>query len=48
MSTRAQYLKSNGTVVFGRIRDVDEHRTLNHPVFAYGVGSCAQRLSLKP
>ncbi|AJU50644.1 ADE_G0014390.mRNA.1.CDS.1 [Saccharomyces cerevisiae] len=47
MSTRAQYLKSNGTVVFGRIRDVDEHRTLNHPVFAYGVGSCAPKAVVK-
>ncbi|CAI4060117.1 hypothetical protein SKDZ_05G0800 [Saccharomyces kudriavzevii ZP591] len=47
MSTRAQFLKSNGTVVFGRIRDVDEHRALNHPVFAYGVGSCAPKAVVK-
>ncbi|EJS44031.1 YER010C [Saccharomyces arboricola H-6] len=47
MSTRAQFLKSNGTVVFGRIRDVDEHRNLNHPVFSYGVGSCAPKAVVK-
>ncbi|CAI4038476.1 hypothetical protein SMKI_05G0860 [Saccharomyces mikatae IFO 1815] len=47
MSTRAQFLKSNGTVVFGRIRDVDEHRNLSHPVFAYGVGSCAPKAAVK-
>lgn len=47
MSTRAQFLKSNGTVVFGRVRDVDEHQTLNHPVFAYGVGSCAPKAVVK-
>ncbi|VEU19588.1 DEKNAAC100720 [Brettanomyces naardenensis] len=41
MSTRAQYLKSNGTVVFGRIRDIDEHRDLHRDVFAYGIGSTA-------
>ncbi|QPG76790.1 hypothetical protein FOA43_004184 [Brettanomyces nanus] len=41
MSTRAQYLKSRGTVVFGRIRDLDEHRDLNRDVFSYGIGSAA-------
>lgn len=41
MSTRAQYLKSNGTVVFGRVRDIDEHRELHRDVFSYGIGSTA-------
>ncbi|AET39508.1 bifunctional 4-hydroxy-4-methyl-2-oxoglutarate aldolase/oxaloacetate decarboxylase Ecym_4468 [Eremothecium cymbalariae DBVPG len=48
MSTRAQYLGANGTVVFGRIRDVGEHRELNHPVFSYGLGVCAPKMSVKP
>lgn len=41
MSTRANYLKSNGTVVFGRIRDIDEHLDLKRDVFSYGLGSAA-------
>lgn len=48
MSTRAKYLGSHGTVVFGRIRDLEEHRSLNHSVFSYGVGSCAPKDVLKP
>ncbi|AOA61942.1 hypothetical protein PP7435_CHR2-1352 [Komagataella phaffii CBS 7435] len=47
MSTRAQYLKSKGTVVFGRIRDLAEHRQLEHPVFSYGVGSTAHKPVVK-
>lgn len=41
MSTRAQYLKSRGTVVFGRVRDIDEHLELQRDVFSYGIGSAA-------
>lgn len=41
MLTRANYRKAAGTVVFGRIRDLDEHRALNFPVWLYGVGSAA-------
>ncbi|ODV83124.1 hypothetical protein CANARDRAFT_30218 [[Candida] arabinofermentans NRRL YB-2248] len=41
MSTRAQYLKSSGTVVIGRIRDLKEHQSLERMVFSYGVGSTA-------
>lgn len=41
MSTRAKYLGASGSVVFGRIRDLDEHRALEYPVFAYGVGTTA-------
>lgn len=48
MSTRAQYLKAAGTLVFGRIRDVQEHQNLDHPVFSYGVGSCAAKAAVKP
>ncbi|KAH3898833.1 bifunctional 4-hydroxy-4-methyl-2-oxoglutarate aldolase/oxaloacetate decarboxylase SCDLUD_005171 [Saccharomycodes ludwigii] len=48
MSTRAQYLGANGTVVFGRIRDVEEHRELGHPVWSYALGSCAPKEVLKP
>ncbi|SCW03485.1 LAFE_0G11518g1_1 [Lachancea fermentati] len=48
MSTRAQYLKACGTVVFGRIRDVDEHKNLNFPVFSYSLGTCAAKQAVKP
>lgn len=48
MSTRAKYLGSSGTVVFGRIRDLEEHKGLNHSVFSYGVGTCAPKAALKP
>lgn len=41
MSTRANYLKSNGTVVFGRVRDIDEHLELQRDVFSYGLGTAA-------
>lgn len=41
MSTRAQYRKAAGSVVLGRIRDLDEHNDLGYPVWSYGVGSTA-------
>ncbi|KAG7737442.1 hypothetical protein KL923_003831 [Ogataea haglerorum] len=41
MSARANYLKSPGTVVFGRIRDLKEHQDLERNVFAYGLGAAA-------
>lgn len=41
MSTRAQYQGCEASVVFGRIRDLKEHRELEYPVFAYGLGSAA-------
>lgn len=47
MSTRAQYLQCNGSVIFGRVRDVDEHRNLRYPVFAYGTGTTAPGPVLK-
>ncbi|AMD20757.1 HDR014Cp [Eremothecium sinecaudum] len=48
MSTRAQYLGAAGTVAFGRIRDIDEHRALNYPVYSYGLSSCAPKMIVKP
>ncbi|CCH41591.1 hypothetical protein BN7_1132 [Wickerhamomyces ciferrii] len=47
MSTRAKYLQANGTVVFGRIRDVNEHRDLEYPVLAYGLGTTASQGTVK-
>ncbi|EXJ70394.1 uncharacterized protein A1O5_06462 [Cladophialophora psammophila CBS 110553] len=41
MSTRAQASGAAGTVVDGRIRDVQEHRKLGYPVFARDVGTTA-------
>ena len=48
MSTRAKYSGSHGTVVFGRIRDIEEHKALDHSVFSYGIGTCAPKAVLKP
>ncbi|CAR24335.1 bifunctional 4-hydroxy-4-methyl-2-oxoglutarate aldolase/oxaloacetate decarboxylase [Lachancea thermotolerans CBS 6340] len=48
MSTRAQYRKACGSIIFGRIRDLEEHRALGFPVFSYGLGSCAARMAVKP
>ncbi|KAI3404067.2 hypothetical protein KGF56_003103 [Candida oxycetoniae] len=41
MSTRAKYRKANGSVILGRIRDLDEHNDLKYPVWSYGVGTSA-------
>ncbi|KAK5711659.1 hypothetical protein LTR17_018294 [Elasticomyces elasticus] len=41
MSTRAQYSGAVGTIVDGRLRDMQEHRDLNFPVFARDVGTTA-------
>ena len=41
MSTRAQYSGAVGTIVDGRIRDLQEHRDLGYPVFARDVGTTA-------
>ena len=32
MSTRAKYCRAAGTIVDGRIRDLQEHRDLDYPV----------------
>lgn len=34
MSTRAKYLGAAGTVIDGRLRDLQEHRNLDYPVSA--------------
>ncbi|KAK3113704.1 hypothetical protein LTR53_008740 [Teratosphaeriaceae sp. CCFEE 6253] len=41
MSTRAQYSGAVGTIVDGRLRDLQEHRDLGFPVFARDVGTTA-------
>ncbi|GAB7339978.1 hypothetical protein MBLNU457_6490t1 [Dothideomycetes sp. NU457] len=41
MSNRAKYSGAVGTVVDGRIRDLQEHRDLDYPVFARDVGTTA-------
>jgi len=41
MSTRAKYSGAVGTIVDGRIRDLQEHRDLDYPVFAREIGTAA-------
>ncbi|CAK7221736.1 hypothetical protein SBRCBS47491_004628 [Sporothrix bragantina] len=41
MSTRAQYRGAVGTVIDGRLRDLQEHRDLGYPVFARDVSTTA-------
>ncbi|KAF2480099.1 ribonuclease E inhibitor RraA/Dimethylmenaquinone methyltransferase [Neohortaea acidophila] len=41
MSNRAKYLGAVGTVIDGRLRDLQEHRDLHYPVFARDVGTTA-------
>ncbi len=41
MSTRAKYSGAVGTIVDGKIRDLQEHRDLDYPVFAKSVGTTA-------
>ena len=47
MSIRAEYLKAAGTIVDGRIRDLQEHRDLEYPVFARGIGTAAPQGEVK-
>lgn len=47
MSNRAKYLGAAGTIVDGRIRDLQEHRDLGYPVFARGVGTAAPQGEVK-
>nr|RBR01784.1 hypothetical protein FVER53263_12267 [Fusarium verticillioides] len=37
MSTRAKYLGAEGVVINGRMRDINEHKQFNFPVFSRGV-----------
>lgn len=48
MGCRAKVQGSAGTVVFGKVRDLQEHQELNQPLFSYGVGTCAPKKALKP
>jgi len=41
MSHRARYRSAVGTIVDGKVRDLQEHRDLGYPVFARGVGTAA-------
>ncbi|CAK4031968.1 4-hydroxy-4-methyl-2-oxoglutarate aldolase [Lecanosticta acicola] len=41
MSTRAQFSGAVGTIIDGRLRDLQEHRDLEYPVFARDVGTTA-------
>lgn len=41
MSTRAHHLGATGTIIDGRLRDLQEHRDLNFPVFAKDIGTTA-------
>lgn len=47
MSRRAKKLGANGTIVLGQIRDIGEQRSLEYPVFSYGVGACAANKTTK-
>ncbi|EGV60332.1 RraA-like protein, partial [Yamadazyma tenuis ATCC 10573] len=47
MSTRASYLKCRGSIILGRVRDLDEHNALEYPVWSYAVGSSAPGPVLK-
>ncbi|KAF7197398.1 4-hydroxy-4-methyl-2-oxoglutarate aldolase, partial [Pseudocercospora fuligena] len=41
MSLRAKYLGAAGVVIDGRLRDLQEHRDLEFPIFARSVGTTA-------
>lgn len=41
MTLRAQALKAAAVVIDGRVRDLEEHRSLNFPLFARSVGTTA-------
>lgn len=47
MSARAKYLGALGTIVDGRVRDLQEHRDLDYPVFARDVGTTAPQEMLR-
>lgn len=48
MSSRAHKLNCDGTIVLGKIRDIDEYKLLNYPIFGYGLSSASSNLLLKP
>ncbi|ODV94050.1 hypothetical protein PACTADRAFT_50943 [Pachysolen tannophilus NRRL Y-2460] len=47
MSTRAKFQNCNGSIIFGRIRDIQEHNNLQYPVMSYGLGTTAPKPVLK-
>ena len=47
MSARAQRSAACGTVVDGRVRDLQEHRDLDYPVFARDAGTTAPQELLR-
>ncbi|KAF6220415.1 hypothetical protein HO133_002847 [Letharia lupina] len=47
MSTRAKHSGAVGTIVDGRVRDLQEHRDLEYPVFAKDVGTTAPQETLR-
>ncbi|CAD6594083.1 MAG: hypothetical protein ASARMPRED_008513 [Alectoria sarmentosa] len=47
MSARARHSHAAGTVVDGRVRDLQEHRDLHYPVFAKDVGTTAPQELLR-
>ncbi|OAL51421.1 RraA-like protein [Pyrenochaeta sp. DS3sAY3a] len=48
MSLRAQKLGAVGVVIDGKLRDLQEHRNLNFPLFAKGVGTTAGGTVCRP
>ena len=47
MSTRAKHSGALGTIVDGRVRDLQEHRDLNYPVFARDTGTASPQEVLR-
>lgn len=47
MSNRAKYSGAVGTIVDGRVRDLQEHRDLEYPVFARDVGTASPQELLR-
>lgn len=47
MSTRAKYSGAAGTIVDGRIRDLQEHLDLEYPVFARDLGTTSPQEKLR-
>lgn len=47
MTRRARHSAAAGTIVDGRVRDLQEHRDLEYPVFARDVGTTAPQEVLR-
>ena len=47
MSNRAKYSSAVGTVIDGRLRDLQEHRDLDYPVFARDIGTASPQELLR-